>query len=64
MIGPLKVEKHCTIRTTLAPQTRAVKPEPKFQVPASAPSKSFWLRLWLQPSKPAWAPAPHSTALF
>jgi len=41
----------------VAPQTRAVGPEPKFQALASDPTPySFWL--WLQPSKITWAPAP------
>jgi len=42
---------------SLAQPTISVEPEPKFEAPA-LPSKTFWLRLWLQPSKFAWAPAP------
>jgi len=34
-----------------------VEREPEFQI-SVPPSKSFWLRLRLQPSKIAWAPAP------
>jgi len=48
---------------SLAPQTRAVEPEPEIQAPAP-PSKSFWLQL--QSSKIDWPPDPGSgsTALL
>ena len=46
---------------TLYYMYNSLEPEPKFQAPSPVhSSKNFWLRIRLQQSKIAWAPAPQS----